>query len=368
MADILRAYIRSGVYVVGGPLPSEVELAASFGVSRQTVRQALGQLASEQLLVRVVGRGTFVTIPQRRQTEIISCIVTRLRDEMIAQIVEGAERVAREAGRRLEIINVLVDSALEQQSLEAARSTSDGVLLFPVSDQRSAHSVGNLLRTGFPLVLVDRAIPGVDVDLVTADNVAGGFAVGQLLAKLGHQRILIVDRISSLSTEHEREQGFRQALAGVNSAGMTITTISAKSAIITAYDYLRLPHPECHLDVLQIAEALQEHLPTAVFAINDVTALQVSFAARRLGWRIPDDLTLIGFGDDAHALACDPPLTTVHQDPMEMGRRAMELLISRLQDPSRPAAVVRLPVHLVIRQSAGVPRSSLLVETPPRSS
>jgi LacI family transcriptional regulator len=221
-------------------------------------------------------------------------------------------------------------------------------------------SAENLLRTGFPLVLVDRAIPGLDLDLVTADNVAGGFAVGRLLAKLGHQRILIVGRYSSLSTEREREQGLRQAVTSTTDSHVTLTAITVASTLITAYDYLHLLHPELHPDVLQIAEALQQYLPTAVFAINDVTALQVSFAARRLGWRIPDHLTLVGFGDDAHSLACDPPLTTVHQDPIEMGRRAMQLLIARLRKPTCPPVTIRLPVQLVMRQSTGIPRSSLL--------
>lgn len=354
VADALRRHIAAPEYAPGAALPSETELATALGVSRQTVRQALGQLASEGLLERVVGRGTFVATPHRARTGVVVCIVTRLRDELIANIVDGAERAGRAAGLRLEVANALGDPDLERRSAESALTSADGVLMFATGGPAAADTVRALKRAALPYVLVDRAIAGVAADLVTADNVAGGELAAQHLLALGHRRVVIVRRADdTVSTVLEREAGFRAALRAAGLPDEASPVIFAPSRIITAWDYLQLPSRADHPDVLALAAALERLRPTAAFAINDVIGVQTVLAAHRLGWQAPGDLSVIGFGDDSHARTCVPPLTTIHQDAFELGRQAMELLVARLADPARPPTTIRLPVYLVAYGSTG---------------
>lgn len=346
VADALRRHIAGPGYAPGAALPSETELATALGVSRQTVRQALGQLASEGLLERVVGRGTFVATPHRARTGVVVCIVTRLRDELIANIVDGAERAGRAAGLRLEVANALGDPDLERRSAESATASADGVLMFATG--AAAETARQLERAALPYVLVDRAIVGVAADLVTADNAAGGELAARHLLTLGHRRFVIVRRADdTVSTVVEREAGFRAALHAAGLPDEAAPVIFAPSRIITAWDYLRLPTRADHPDVLALAAALDRLRPTAAFAINDVIGVQTVLAAQRLDWRVPGDLSVVGFGDDSHARTCVPPLTTIHQDAFEIGRQAMELLVARLADPARPPTTRRLPVYFV---------------------
>jgi DNA-binding LacI/PurR family transcriptional regulator len=364
IADTLRQHIHSHGYRAGAMLPSEMELALSLGVSRQTVRQGLARLAHEGLLQRVVGRGTFVAGPRQSRTGIVACIVTRLSDDLIANIVDGAEQVGRTAGLRLQIANTLGDPGLERRSVDAAGDV-DGMMIFLSGQVGAAETVAHLERNGTPFVLVDRTIAGIAADLVTADNVTGGRLIGEHLLGLGHRRMVVIRWDGdAISTVEERVCGFRAALAADGIAPEDVPTISVPGHLVTAWDYLRLPSLADHPDVYAIAKALERTQPTAAFAINDITGVLTILAAHRLGWPIPERLSVVGFGDDSHSLTVDPPLTTVHQDPMQMGRRAMQLLIDRLENPASAPKVIRLPVHLVTRASSGPPGGAIALSLP----
>lgn len=354
VADAVRRHIAERGYAPGAALPSETELATALGVSRQTVRQALGQLASEGLLERVVGRGTFVARPHRARSGVVVCVVTRLRDELIAHIVDGAERAGRAAGLRLEVANALGDPDLERRSAESAIASADGVLMFATGTPAAAETARRMERAALPYVLVDRAIDGVAADLVTADNAAGGALAARHLLALGHRRLVVVRRADdAVSTVVEREAGFRAVLRDGGLPDEAAPVIFAPSRIITAWDYLQLPSRADHPDVLALAAALDRLRPTAAFAINDVIGMQTVLAAQRLGWTVPGDLSVVGFGDDSHARLCVPALTTIHQDAYGLGRQAMELLVARLADPARPPTTIRLPVSFVAYASTG---------------
>jgi DNA-binding LacI/PurR family transcriptional regulator len=354
VTNALRRSILEGGYPVGTALPSETELALAFGVSRQTIRQALGPLAGEHLLERVVGRGTFVAARRRPRTGVIACIVTRLVDEMIARLVDGAERAGRAAGLRLEVANALGDPELERRSAESAAASADGVVIFATGGTAAIATGALLQRTGTPFVLVDRGIPDLSADLVTADNVRGGALAAEHLLGLGHRQIaLIRRRDDGVTTVVEREHGFLTALEEAGVPRQEVATVVAPGRMVTAWDYLRLPSLAEHPDIAAIAAGLAQFGPTAAFAVNDITALQTVLAARSLGWGVPGRLSVVGFGDDSHARTCVPALTTIRQDPSEMGRQAMDLLIARLAEPSRAATIIHLPVSFVARESSG---------------
>lgn len=366
IADTLRQHILADGHRAGAMLPSEMELALAMGVSRQTVRQGLAHLAHEGLLQRVVGRGTFVAGRPQARTGIVACIVTRLSDDFIARIVDGAEQVGRTVGLRLQVANALGDPELERRSIDDAADV-DGMIIFLGGHVGAAETVAHLERSGIPFVLVDRTVAGIAADLVTADNVTGGRLVGEHLLNLGHRRMIVVRREGDgVSTVEERERGFRGALAAAGITPQDAPAIFVPGRMITAWDYLRLPSLADHPDVNAIALSLERIRPTGAFAINDITGVLTILAAHRLGWPVPERLSVVGFGDDSHALTINPPLTTVHQDPLQMGRRAMQLLFDRLERPASTPKVIRQPVHLVIRASSGLPEDASVLSIPDR--
>ena len=97
--------------------------------------------------------------------------------------------------------------------------------------------------------------------------------------------------------------------------------------------------------------------PSAIFAANDLSAIQVLRTAGELGIRVPDDLALVGFDNIPESALTDPPLTTVDQSIQALGREAVRILIGLINDPSRPSEPVHvlLPTRLVVRRSCTPP-------------
>src|SRR5262249_49061350 len=116
-----------------------------------------------------------------------------------------------------------------------------------------------------------------------------------------------------------------------------------------------LPEGAGAFDPAPVAALLRrDDRPTALFALTDVLAIRVMGVIRSMGLRIPDDVAVVGFDDIVMSEDLDPPLTTVRHPAPPVGRRATELLFSKLERGARaPPAIERLPCELVIRRSCG---------------
>ena len=129
-----------------------------------------------------------------------------------APVVRGAETTARRAGYRVLLCNSEGDLRLEREYIEdLVAHRVEGLLLAPASD-RSRHSIFPLLRGGFPIVLLDRALPDIDCDLVVSDSVAGARRLTEHLIRVGHRGIAHFTDSDDVSTGRDRLQGYREAL------------------------------------------------------------------------------------------------------------------------------------------------------------
>ncbi len=162
----------------------------------------------------------------------------------------------------------------------------------------------------------------------------------QHLIELGHTRIGFVYWCDpAISLEH-RKAGYIQALS---EAGIPLD----KRLICEVEGY-----PTVDLDSLR--QFLSDHTDlTAVFAANDQIALAVYQAARKMGLRIPHDLALVGFDNLDFTMHLDVPLTTVEQSAFDIGRRAVETLLARIQNPTGPWQQVIVPTRLSCGARAG---------------
>jgi DNA-binding LacI/PurR family transcriptional regulator len=97
-------------------------------------------------------------------------------------------------------------------------------------------------------------------------------------------------------------------------------------------------------------------LPTAVVVANDMMALGAMREFRKAGLSIPGDISVVGFDDIAFAALAEPPLTTVCSPRVEIGRRVVEALVTMIEQPERQGIEVRIPTHLITRDSTAPPR------------
>ena len=179
------------------------------------------------------------------------------------------------------------------------------------------------------------------MDIVRADSEGGSLELGRLLVGLGHRHMAILSGPASVPTARDRAAGFRRAV--VDGAG--------------------LPEPRRLEGAFSIesgrAMALEamaaEPRPTALFAANNFIAIGVLHALRELAIDVPEDVAVVGFDDLPEAMVTFPFLTVAAQPAAEIGRQAVAMLRTRMEDPGGPSREIVLPTRLVVRRSSGGP-------------
>src|SRR5215213_919737 len=216
----------------------------------------------------------------------------------------------------------------------------DGVVILPIQD--SPALLRSLLFAGVPTVAIDRYLP--NVHSITVDDLAGGRMGTQHLLALGHRRIGVLLQDIERTTGSERVLGYSQALASHHIAHDQPLIVGSAGNADDAYEamcvLLRLPKP-----------------PTAILADNHTIALSALRAIYAAGLRVPDDISIVGFGASALAASFAPPLTTIQPSPFTLGHMAAQTVLRlATQHNSDSASASILPVALVLRASTAPPR------------
>ena len=349
----LRQEVRQGVYQPGQRLPAEVDLARQLGVSRGTVRQALTALLNEGLLNTVPGRGTFVSNGFGQRTAgLIGMILPSVVRARNPELIDGAERVLREAGYSVVLGISGDDRWLEAEQMQRIIGQgASGLIVYTVDGALDVPALRRLFERGFPLVLIDRFIPDLAVDAVTMDNVGGGFLAVQHLAELGYRRIGYVGTDNAgTSSIVERMAGYRWAL-GQYGLQYDADLVCTEVRRLLAWPP-REPDKEQHN--VQVLQAFLDRVdrPDAIFVCNDYVAFQVVQVAEALGLRIPDDLALVGFDNVAYTDYFGVPLTTVEQHRHEIGATAASVLLERIAGRRTQQNRVVIATRLIVRRSS----------------
>jgi len=279
---------------------------------------------------------------QAPRANLVGLIVPDIQNPFFADLARGVENVAQQGGYMVFLGNSDEEAAKERRYLELMRAESvDGLILLPSSDIEPA--VADLARGGIPVVCVDRRLPTASVDTVVADNVRGAYEAVEHLLRLGHRRIGFLQGRAQLSTSQERRQGYRRAL---EAAG-----IGFDAALVREGD----SRPDSGRTLAREL-LLQAQPPSALLVGNNPMTLGALETIHLLGLRIPDDVAIIGYDDMPWALAVEPQLSAVRQPGYEIGRRATELLLQRIEDPTRSTRMLLLQPELMVRQSCGAGR------------
>ncbi len=280
------------------------------------------------------------------RANLIGLIVPDIQNPFFAELVRGVEKVAQQHGYMVFLGNTDEDGEKEREYVQLMRAESvDGLILPPSSDLHEM--VAKLTSAGLPIVCVDRRLPDVLVDTVVADNEQGAYMATNHLLRTGHRRIGFIGGRAHLSTSAERLAGYTRALQehGVSFDAALVRDGDSRQGSGSALTRALLTR-----DVPADAD---HEPPTALLVGNNLMTLGALETIHLMGLRIPDDVAIVGYDDMPWALALNPPLTAVRQPGFEMGERAAELLLQRLDDPGRDTTVVTLQPTLIARQSCG---------------
>lgn len=273
-----------------------------------------------------------------RRSNTIAVLVPEIVHHFFSLVISGMEEIAQEMG-----FNVMIFQSNEQYKREVqivkslASIQVDGVLVSISKTSRNFGHLNELMNEGIPLVFFDRACDEIEADKVVVDDFNGAFNAVEHLIKTGCRRIAHFSTSQHLQIGYQRKRGYITALEK--------NKIEPDEALMVKCD--------TYEEALEITPRIMklEHPPDAIFAVNDLTATGAIRVLKQMRFRIPEDVSLIGFTDGLAATINDPPLTSVSQHGFEMGKKAMEMLLKRINalEDDYPAATEIIATELVKR-------------------
>lgn len=332
-------------------LQSENELVELFQVSRHTIRQALNELVHEGWLYRQQGRGTFCSDrvekepPQLDKT--IGIITTSITDYIFPSIIGGIESYLSDRGYNLLLASTNHDTARERKCLDNMLSQKlDGLIVEPTKSAIYNPNLNTYLtieKNKIPYVMINAAYSELQPASLTVDDEAGGFLAAEHFIKLGHRKIGGVFKIDDLQGVN-RMKGFMKAHREYNIPIQpdTIITFMTEDQSTNLYEQMK--------NVLTD----REH-PTAFFCYNDHISIGLLDAIREKGFRVPEDISIIGFDDSHLALASEVKMTTITHPKVDMGKLAAKLIVDAIENGKELTisdSFIFSP-ELVIRNSTG---------------
>lgn len=275
-----------------------------------------------------------------KQTMTLAMVITDITNPFWTTVARGVEDIAQANGYSTILCNTDESEEKQEQYLQMLlRRRIDGILLVPASS--SPVPIRLIQRQGIPVVVLDRQIPDVDVDIVRADSETGAYKLTQHLLSLGHRRITMLAGPKSTSTAVDRVNGFCRAM---NEAGLDICDVQVLWGTFTQESGYTMA-----------GEALSKiPRPTAIFAANNFVAIGAMQAIREQGLRVPEDVALVTVDDIPLAFAVNPFLTVATQPAREMGQQATRLLLDIIKkEADHRYQHIVLPTEMIIRTSSG---------------
>lgn len=334
-------------------MPTIRDVAKRAGVSVATVSRVVNGTAyvSDELQTRVwqaIQELDFSpsalarSLSTRVSYTIGVCVPNIMKHPFWAQVVTGVEVVCHREGYNLFLCNTDSDPERERGYIELLRTRRvDGLIIGSSSD--SAAHLRPLLVPNWPVVMVDRKFLDLQAPAVLVDNYQAALAAMEYLNDLGHRRIGIVAGPRSHTVALDRIRGYQDAL--------TRHGLPVDQALIRMRSYEDEHAREATQALLDLPDR-----PTAIFSCSGRLAKGILAVLQERHLRIPEDISLLTFDDLDWMSLVTPPLTAIAQPAVEMGQRAMELLLGILQgEQPLEAREVVLRTEFVERASCGPP-------------
>ncbi|HEY8362023.1 MAG TPA: LacI family DNA-binding transcriptional regulator [Tissierellaceae bacterium] len=301
------------------------------GVSEETRKRILELVKELGYQPNAIAR-SLVT----KKTKTIGLIIPDISNPFFPDIARGVEDGAYMYGYNVFLCNTDDNLAKESEYINALKEKYvDGIIFTSSSIPKHEHMVA-LIKSGIPVVIIDRRIDFEDVYGVFVDNYEGGYIATKYLIDLGHRRIACIAGPLHTTTAKDRLEGYKKALME--------SGISIEEELIFEGDY------KINSGIVG-AEKVLQHKITAIFACNDLMAYGAYKTIKSLGYKIPDDVSVIGFDDIQLSQILEPQLTTIKQPAYDMGLTAASMLIKLVEGQKLNKRVINFKPRLIIRRS-----------------
>ncbi|MGH9608514.1 MAG: LacI family DNA-binding transcriptional regulator [Bryobacteraceae bacterium] len=281
------------------------------------------------------------------KTQTLGIIVPDITISFYPQIIHGAETAARQRGYSLIAVNSQDDAERQRELLSLLRSQRvEGILLTVAAAPTPANQIWRMIEAGIPVVCLDRIPDGVPVDSVSVEDAAAAELGAAHLISRGYRKLALVCGPRSLKNERRRILGYRKALrrAGIQAEECWIWESTIRPDDVAALCRARLKD--------------RGTWPDAIFSTNGPTGLGVLRAFHDGGVKTPDDIGFATFDELTIDDLFHPAVTTVVQPAYDIGYRAAEVLLQRIEEKAGgkmagdELITIRLPATLKIRESS----------------
>ena len=302
--------------------------------TKQKIEQAIDELGYNP---NGIARGLVL-----QKTNTLGLVIPDISNPFFPEVAKGIEDKAREAGYSVIFCNTNNNHQEEKEAIELMKGKQvDGMIVSLSINQQNEEELAKLAEKTFPVIQIDRKIPGAGLPAVVIDNQHSAYIATSYLLELGHTQIGHISGDLEVKPAQDRLTGFKKALteAGVN----------CRSDWIREGDYSKQSGYEQMKNLLAGNE-----VPTAVFIANDLMALGAYEAIFAAGLEIAEDISVIGHDDIELASVIRPGLTTIFQPEYQLGREAADLLIERVESTDQLEQEDKiLDAELVERASTG---------------
>ena len=273
-----------------------------------------------------------------QKSNIIGLIVSDIQNPFFTQISRAVEDAAYKQGMSTFLCNTDEDPGKEAMYLKLMRDERvSGIILSPT--QKTSNNSIEITNSHLPVVVIDRRVRNVEMDSVLIDNVESAYKIIDHLIRHGFQRIGALFGSGS-ATGQERREGYLKALDNHGLKPSHELAFFVEAREVEGYKatrrLLKLPVP-----------------PDAIFTSNGLLSTGAFRALRESALKIPEQIAFAAFDETPWSTLVDPPLTVIEQPTYDIGRTAVELLVKRIQDPTRSTREVTLKSKLIVRQSCG---------------
>jgi GntR family transcriptional regulator of arabinose operon len=351
--DDLKLKIDTGEYAEEHQLPTEIELADMYGVSRITSKRALLELERENYIYRKRGSGSYVKRRQRITSDtshsgkIISIILPYVADNGLLGYIQGASEYLDTRGYYLTVHTSNWDKDKEKEFLlTLPRRGISGIILYPVSTLKNLETVYSLHMNQYSVITIDQYYDNVPVGSVVSNNFEGGYMAATKLLEMGHRRIAFVSSvgIEYRSSVRDRFYGYCQAL---RNAG-----ISIESELVIHGFHEKYEHPDGKGHIRSVIQQLLKADVTAIQTEHDHLAVDLLRTAIDQGVRVPEELSIVGFDNHDISKNVEVPITTIAQNFYEIGRTAAEMIVDHVERGATQGQRLEVPVEWIERQTA----------------
>lgn len=276
----------------------------------------------------------------KKRTETIGLIISDVSNIFFSNLAKGVEDECRRNGWNLILCNTNDMHKRDMEYIQVlADKGVDGILFCMSLDSnktKALESVHLMERLRIPFVMIDRFLEEADCCTVLVDHKLGGYIATKHLLELGHRRIGCVAGPLLLEDVLARLQGYKEALLEFQ--------VAYDDSLIFEGNYDR----ESGVNAV---EYLLPKKVSAIFAFNDMSAYGTYTAIRKKGYKVPEDVSLVGYDDIFFSEILDVPLTTINQPVYEMGVEAVGQLITKIDSDTHSKKCITFQPSLVKRES-----------------